>query len=48
MTKKIKVENKRQWNKLISEYRENGYFIITYWYTLVELEKGDELVVIEY
>lgn len=48
MTKKIKVENKRQWKKLISEYRENGYFIITYGYTLAELEKGNELVVIEY
>lgn len=48
MTKKIKVENKRQWNKLIKEYRNNGYFIITYGYTLAELEKGDTLVVIEY
>ncbi len=47
MTKRIKVENKKQLKKLVSEYRENGYFIITFGYTLVELEKGNELVVIE-
>ncbi len=48
MKKQIKVENKRQLNKLVKEYRNNGYFIITYGYTLVELEKGNELIVIEF
>lgn len=47
MTKKIKVENKRQLNKMVKEYRNNGYMIITYGYTLAELEKGNELIVIE-
>lgn len=48
MTKKIKVENRRQLNKMVKEYRNNGYMIITYGYTLAELEKGNELVVIEF
>lgn len=47
MTKKIKVENKRQLNKLVKEYRNNGYFLITYSNALAELEKGNDLVVIE-
>lgn len=48
MTKKIKVKNKKQLNKLVKEYRSNGYFLITYGYTLAELEKGNELIVIEF
>lgn len=48
MTKKIRVENKRQLNKLVKEYRNNGYFLITYGYTLAELEKDNELIVIEF
>lgn len=48
MTKKIKVENRRQLNKMVKEYRNNGYMIITYGYTLAELEKGDELIIIEF
>lgn len=48
MTKKIAVANKRQLNKMAKEYRNNGYMIITFGYTLVELEKGNELVIIEY
>ncbi len=46
--KRIKVENKRQLNKAVKEYRSNGYMIVTFGYTLVELERGNELVVIEY
>lgn len=48
MTKKITVENKRQLNKLVKEYRNNGYMIITFGNTLVELEKENELVVIKF
>lgn len=44
MTQKIKAENKRQWNKLIKEYRNKGYMRITYWNTLAELEKGIRLL----
>lgn len=47
MKKKITVSNKRQLNKMVKEYRNNGYMIITFGNTLVELEKGNELVVIE-
>lgn len=47
MKQKITVANKRQLNKMVKEYRNDGYMIITYGYTLVELEKGSELVVIE-
>lgn len=48
MTKKIKVENRIQLNKMVKEYRSNGYMLITYGHTLAELEKGSELVVIEF
>ena len=48
MAKKIKVENKRQLNKMVKEYRNKGYFLITYGYTLAELEKDNELIVIEF
>ena len=47
MKKKITVANKRQLNKMVKEYRNNGYMIITFGNTLVELEKGNEMVVIE-
>ena len=48
MKKKITVSNKRQLNKMVKEYRNDGYMIITFGNTLVELEKGNELVVIEF
>ena len=47
MLKKITATNKRQFNKLIKEYRENGFFLITLGNKLAELEKGNEMVVIE-
>lgn len=47
MTTKIKAKNKRQLNNLVKEYRNNGYFLITLGSVLAELEKENELVVIE-
>lgn len=46
--KKVTVKNKREFTKMIKEYRNNGYFLITLGNRLAELEKGNELVVIEY
>ena len=43
MTKKIKVENKRQLNRLVKGYRKEGYFLITYGHTLAELERDNVL-----
>lgn len=39
--------NKRQLNSLTRDYREDGWFIITYTETFRELERGDEILVIE-
>ena len=43
----IKVKGKKQFENTIKEYRANGYNIITFGCKLAELEKGDEIVVIE-
>lgn len=48
MTNKLVVKNRREWIAKIKEYRNNGYFLITFGNRLAELEKGNELVVIEY
>jgi hypothetical protein len=47
MTTKIKVRGKKKFESTIKEYRAKGYNIITFGYELVELEKDDEIVVIE-
>lgn len=44
--KKIQAKNKKELQELIKEYREKGYFLVTYGYTLAELEKGKEFLVI--
>lgn len=44
--KKIRAKNKKELQKLIKEYREKGYFLVTYGYMLAELEKGNEFLVI--
>lgn len=44
--KRIWVKNKKELQKLIKEYRKKGYFLVTYGYTLVELEKGNEFLII--
>lgn len=43
----IKAKNKKQLQELVKEYRAQGYNIITFGYTLCELEKGEHIVVIE-
>lgn len=48
MTNKLVVKNRKEWIGKIKEYRTNGYFLITFGNRLAELEKGNELVVIEY
>lgn len=48
MTNKLVVKNRREWIAKIKEYRNNGYFLITFGNRLAELEKGNELVIIEY
>lgn len=48
MTNKIEVKNRKEWIEKIKEYRNNGYFLIAFGNRLAELEKGSELVVIEY
>jgi uncharacterized protein involved in tolerance to divalent cations len=47
MTIKIRVRGKKKFESTIKEYRAKGYNIITFGYELVELEKDDEIVVIE-
>lgn len=45
--RKINVKNKREFNKAISEFRNNGYMLITLGKGLAELENDNELVVID-
>jgi hypothetical protein len=45
--KKITVKTKKELEQKIREYRVEGYTVTTYGYTLVEMEKENELVVIE-
>lgn len=44
---RILAANKKHFDSLIKDYRSEGYMLITYGYTLAELEKGDEFVIIE-
>ena len=48
--KKINAKNKREFEELKREYRNNGYNFITFTKRFVELEKmdGTEIIVIEY
>lgn len=47
-TYRITATSKKHFDSLIKDYRAAGYMIITYAKRLVELEKGDSLIVIEY
>lgn len=44
---KINAKNKKEFTKLISQYRDEGYFLITFGYSLAELEKGNNMIVIK-
>lgn len=44
---KINVKTKKELKEKVSEYRKKGYMLVTFDYKLCEIEKGDELVVIE-
>ncbi len=43
----IKVRGKKQFENTIKEYRAKGYNIITFGNKLAELEKDNEIIVIE-
>ena len=45
---KITALNKKYFDSLIRDYRENGFFIVTYGSRLTELEKGNEFLIIEF
>lgn len=44
---KIIAANKKHFDSLIKDYRNDGYMLITYGYFLAELEKDDSFIVIE-
>ena len=46
-TMKIKVKNKKQFDETVKEYRNKGYMIVTFWKNFAELEKNNEIVIIE-
>ena len=45
---RILAANKKHFDSLIKDYRSEGFMLITYGYTLAELEKGDKFVIIEF
>lgn len=45
---RILAANKEHFDSLIKDYRDEGYMLITYGYTLAELEKGDSFIIIEF
>lgn len=45
---RILAANKEHFDSLIKDYRADGYMLITYGYTLAELEKGDSFIIIEF
>ena len=45
---RITAANKEHFDSLIRDYRENGFFLVTYGRRLAELETETEFVIIEY
>ena len=44
---KMYATNAETMRELAQRARKNGYFLITYTPQIIELEKGDELIIIE-
>ena len=45
---KITAVNKKQFESLIKDFRNNGFMLVTYGARLAELETKTEFVIIEY
>jgi hypothetical protein len=45
---KLKVKNKKEFTNIIKKYRDDGYMLITYGKKLAELEKDNEIIIIEF
>ena len=45
---RILAANKEHFDNLIKDYRAEGYMLITYGYTLAELEKDNSFIIIEF
>ena len=45
---KITAENKKHFDSLIRDFRNNGFMLVTYGRRLAELETETEFVIIEY
>ena len=45
--KQITVKNHKEFTETVREYRNKGFNIITFWKDFAEMEKGNELVVID-
>ena len=45
---RITAANKKHFDSLIRDYRENGFFLVTYGSRLAELEKDNEFIIIEF
>lgn len=43
----IKVRTKKDLQEIVKTYRFKGYNLITFSYTLCELEKGNEIIIIK-
>lgn len=48
MTIRINTKNKKEFETIKKQYRENGYNFITFGKRFAELEKGNEIIVVEY
>ena len=45
--KRINVRNKKEFDAAVKEYRSNGYMIITFGKLFAELEKNNEIIIVE-
>lgn len=45
---RIKVRNTKEFNKVVQEHRADGWQIITFWKLYAEMERGNEMIVIEH